>query len=271
MLGNHSKIKTLPVSAQQRFVALQSGEIDVLVRNTTRTLNRDALLKINFSATTFYDGQGFMVKKSLGIKSARELNGAAICVTQGTTTERNLADYFRRYSMKLKPVVMENTEELFKAFLSGRCDAFTSNTAILAGNRTKVKNPEKLVILPEIISKEPAAAGVRHGDDQWLDIIKWSVYARITAEELGITSKNVDKMRASKSPDVQRLLGVIAGNGKALGLSERWAYNIIKQVGNYGESFARHIGVGTPLNLPRGHNELWQRSPIGLMYAPPLK
>ncbi len=271
VFGDRSKIKTTAVSAQQRFVALQSGEIDVLVRNTTRTLNRDALLGINFSPTTFYDGQGFMVKKSTGIESVRKLNGAAICVTQGTTTEQNLADYFRKYSMKFKPVVMESTEELFKAFLSGRCDAFTSNTAILAGNRTKVKNHANLIILPEIISKEPAAAGVRHGDDEWFDIITWSIYARIAAEELGITSRNVDKMRKSKDPDVQRLLGVVKGNGKALGLSENWAYNIIKQVGNYGESFARHIGKNTPLRLPRGRNDLWSRTTGGLMYAPPLK
>ena len=271
VLGDHKKIKTIPVSAQQRFVALQSGEIDVLVRNTTQTLNRDALLGINFSPTTFYDGQGFLVKKNTGIKSVKQLNGAAICVTQGTTTERNLADYFRRYRMKMKPVVMESGEELFKAFLSGRCDAFTSNTAILAGNRTKVKKPAELIILPEIISKEPAAAGVRHGDDQWLDIITWSVYARIAAEELGITSRNVDQMRKSKDPDVQRLLGIIKGNGKAIGLNEDWAYQIIKQVGNYGESYARHLGPDTPLSLPRGRNELWQRSALGLMYAPPVK
>lgn len=271
ILGDHRKIKTTPLSAQQRFVALQSGEIDVLVRNTTRTLNRDALLGVNFSPTTFYDGQGFMVKQSDGIKSVRELSGAAVCVTQGTTTERNLSDYFRKYSMKLKPVVMESTEELFKAFLSGRCDAFTSNTAILAGNRTKVKKPAELIILPEIISKEPASAVVRHGDDRWLDIISWSIYARIAAEELGITSLNVDTLLKSKDPDVQRLLGVIKGNGKALGLSEKWAYNIIKQVGNYGESYARHIGVNTPLRLARGRNELWTRSATGLMYAPPLK
>lgn len=271
VLGDSSKIKTIPVSAQQRFVALQSGEIDVLVRNTTRTLSRDALLGINFSPTTFYDGQGFMVKKSIGIKSVRELNGAAICVTQGTTTERNLADYFRRHRMKLKPVVMESGEELFKSFLSGRCDAFTSNTAILSGNRTKVKNPAELIILPEVISKEPASAVVRHGDDEWFDIITWSIYARIAAEELGITLQNVDSMRKSKDPDVQRLLGVIKGNGKSLGLSESWAYDIIKQVGNYGESFARHIGNNTPLRLPRGRNELWTHSSTGLMYAPPLK
>ena len=271
VLGNHQQIKTIPVSAQQRFVALQTGEIDVLVRNTTQTLTRDTMLGINFSPTTFYDGQGFMVKKNSGITSVKQLNGAAICVTQGTTTERNLADYFRRYRLKMKPVVMESTEELFKAFLSGRCDAFTSNTAILAGNRTKVKKPADLIILPEIISKEPASAGVRHGDDQWFDIIKWSVYARIAAEELGITSGNADQMRKSNDPDVQRLLGVIAGNGKAIGLDENWAYRIIKQVGNYGESYARHLGTNTPLRLPRGRNELWQRSAVGLMYAPPLK
>ena len=271
VLGDKNKIKTIPLSAQQRFVALQSGEIDVLVRNTTRTLQRDAMLKISFSPTTFYDGQGFLVKKKIGIKSVRELNGAAICVTQGTTTERNLSDYFRRYKMKFKPVVMESTEELFKAFLSGRCDAFTSNTAILAGNRTKVKNPSELIILPEIISKEPASAGVRHGDDEWFDVITWSIYARIAAEEMGITSHNIAKKLKSRDPDVQRLLGVTKGNGKALGLNEQWAYHIIKQVGNYGESFARHIGKHTPLRLPRGHNALWTNSARGLMYAPPLK
>ena len=271
VLGDKNKIKTTPLSGQQRFVALQSGEIDVLVRNTSRTLQRDAMLKVNFSPTTFYDGQGFLVKKKAGIKSVRELNGAAICVIQGTTTERNLSDYFRKHSMKFKPVVMENGEELFKAFLSGRCDAFTSNTAILAGYRTKVKNPQTLIILPEIISKEPAAAGVRHGDDAWFDVVTWVVYARIAAEEMGITSHNVDAKLNSKDPDVQRLLGVTKGNGKALGLSEKWAYHIIKQVGNYGESYERHMGKHTPLRLPRGRNALWTSSAEGLMYAPPLK
>ena len=272
IFADKNKIKVVGLSAQQRFTALQSGEVDVLTRNTTRTLSRDTALGLNFAPVNYYDGQGFMVKKSMGIKSARQLNGASICVQQGTTTERNLADYFRRYKMKMKAVVMENNDELFNAFLSGRCDAYTTDASGLAADRTKAKKPASLVILPEIISKEPLAPAVRHGDDEWFDIATWSIYAMIAAEEMGITSRNIDRIKKKSSdPNVKRLLGVIKGNGKSLGLKENWAYNIIKQVGNYGESFEKHVGHKTPLKLSRGLNDLWTKGNGGLMYAPPLK
>ena len=272
VLGDKEKIRVVGLSAQQRFTALQSNEVDVLTRNTTRTLSRDTALGFNFAPVNYYDGQGFLVKKSLGVKKATELNSAAICVAQGTTNERNLSDYFRKHNMKFKPVVMESHAELFKAFMAGRCDVYTTDAAGLAAQRSRVKNPDSLVILPDIISKEPLSPVVRHGDDEWFDITTWSVYAMIAAEEMGITSKNVDKMKKkSKDPDTLRLLGVIVGNGKSLGLDESWAYNIIKQVGNYGESFERHVGKNTPLRLARGLNALWTQSDKGLMYAPPIK
>ena len=271
VLGNKDKIKVIGLTAQQRFTALQSGEIDVLTRNTTRTLTRDTSLGLNFAPVNYYDGQGFMVRKSLGVKSAKGLNGASICVLQGTTTERNLSDYFRKHKMKFKPVVMEKDNELFQAFMSGRCDVFTTDASGLAAQRSKTKKAKDLIILPEVISKEPLAPVVRHGDDEWLDITTWSIYAMIAAEEMGITSRNIDRMKKSSDPDVQRLLGVIKGNGKALGLKENWSYNIIKQVGNYGESFERNVGVKTPLRLERGLNQLWTKGSGGLMYAPPLK
>lgn len=269
MFGDAKKIKAVGLSAQQRFTALQSGEVDVLTNTTTRSLTRDSALGLNFAPVNYYDGQGFLVKKKLGVKSARELNGAAVCVLQGTTTERNLADYFRKHSMKFKPVVMEDENELFKAFLTGRCDAFTNDASSLAASRSKVKKPQELVVLPEIISKEPLAPVVRHGDDEWLDIVTWSVYAMIAAEEMGVTTKNAARMKKSRDPNVQRLLGVTAGNGKSLGLTENWAYDIIRLVGNYGEVFERNIGKRTPLRLERGLNDLWTRG--GLMYAPPLQ
>lgn len=271
VFGNSKKIKVVGLSAQQRFTALQSGEVDVLTRNTTHTLSRDTALGLNFAPVNYYDGQGFLVRKALGVKSARGLNGASICVIQGTTNERNLSDYFRKHKMKYKPVVMENNNELFKAFMAGRCDVFSTDASGLAAQRSKTKKPSELIILPDIISKEPLAPAVRHGDDEWLDIVTWSVYAMIAAEEMGITSRNVKRMKKSNDPNVQRLLGVIKGNGKSLGLNEAWAYNIIKQVGNYGESFDRNVGKSTPLKLARGLNGLWTSGKNGLMYAPPLK
>ncbi len=271
VFGDSKKIDVVGLSAQQRFTALQSGEVDVLTRNTTHTLSRDTALGLNFAPVNYYDGQGFLVRKALGVKNARGLNGASICVIQGTTNERNLSDYFRKHKMKYKPVVMENNNELFKAFMAGRCDVFSTDASGLAAQRSKTKKPSELVILPDIISKEPLAPAVRHGDDEWLDIVKWTVYAMIAAEEMGITSRNVKRMKKSSDPDVQRLLGVIKGNGKAIGLTETWAYNIIKQVGNYGESFERNVGKNTPLKLARGLNGLWTTGKNGLMYAPPLK
>ena len=269
VFGVPDKLKFVPLSAKTRFTALQSGEIDVLTRNCTQTLGRETALGLNFVHVNYYDGQGFLVAKNLGVKSASELDGATVCVLPGTTTELNVADYFRANNMKMKPVVIESTPELTKAFFAGRCDVLTSDASQLASHRSIARNPNDYIILPEIISKEPLAPVVRHGDDQWYDIVNFSVLAMIAAEELGITSKNLDQMVKTKDPKIQRFLGVTAGNGKALGLDEKWAYNIIKQVGNYGEIFERNVGVNTPLKLQRGLNDLWTRG--GLMYAPPFK
>ena len=269
VFGVPDKLKFIPLTAKTRFTALQSGEIDVLTRNCTQTLSRESALGLNFAHVNYYDGQGFMVPKKLGVKSAKELSGATVCVLPGTTTELNAADFFRANGMKMKPVVIESTPELAKAFFAGRCDTLTSDASQLAGTRAVAPNPEDYVILPEIISREPLAPAVRHGDDQWYDIVNFSVMALIEAEYLGITSKNVDKMMTSKDPKIQRFLGVSAGNGKALGLDEKWAYNIVKQVGNYGEIYERNVGVNTPLGLKRGLNALWTEG--GLMYTPPFK
>ncbi len=269
VFGDANKVRYTPLTAKTRFTALQSGEIDVLTRNCTRTLTRDTALGLDFTQVNYYDGQGFLVPKKLGIKSAKELDGAAVCVLPGTTTEQNVADYFRANNMKMNPVVIESTAELAKAFFAGRCDVLTSDASQLAGTRAVAPNPKDYKILPEIISKEPLAPAVRHGDNQWKDIVDYSVLAMINAEELGITSKNVDAMLKSKNPKIQRFLGVTPGNGKALGLDENFAYNIIKQVGNYGEVFERNVGVNTPLGLERGLNALWTNG--GLMYSPPFK
>ena len=264
-----NKIKYTPLTAKTRFTALQSGEIDVLTRNATQTLSRDTALGLDFVQVNYYDGQGFLIPKKLGVKSARELDGAAVCVLPGTTTELNVADYFRANGMKMNPVVIENTAELAKAFFAGRCDVLTSDASQLAGTRAVAPNPKDYIILPEIISKEPLAPAVRHGDNKWKDIVNYAVLALINAEELGITSKNVDKMLNSPDPKVKRFLGVTPGNGKALGLDEKFAYNIVKQVGNYSEIFERNVGVNTSLGIERGLNALWTDG--GLMYSPPFK
>jgi len=269
IFGEPDKLKFTPLTAKTRFTALQSGEIDVLTRNCTQTLGRETALGLNFVHVNYYDGQGFLVPKKLGIKSALELDGATVCVLPGTTTELNVADYFRTNNMKMNPVVIESTPELAKTFFAGRCDVLTSDASQLAGTRAVAPNPSDYVVLPEIISREPLAPAVRHGDDQWYDIINFSVMAMIEAEYLGITSQNIDAMMKSKDPKVQRFLGVSAGNGKALGLDEMWAYNIVKKVGNYGEVFERNIGVNTPLAIARGLNALWTNG--GLMYTPPFK
>jgi general L-amino acid transport system substrate-binding protein len=269
IFGDADKIKYTPLTAKTRFTALQSGEVDVLTRNATQTLSRDTDLGLDFAQVNFYDGQGFLVPKQLGVNSATELDGASVCVLPGTTTEQNVADYFRVKNMKMNPVVIENTAELAKAFFAGRCDCMTSDASQLAGIRAVAPNPADYVILPEIISKEPLAPAVRHGDNQWKDIVNYSVLALIEAEELGITSANVDEMLNSTDPKIQRFLGVTPGNGKALGLDEKWAYNIIKQVGNYAEVFERNVGVDTPLMIERGLNALWTNG--GLMYSPPFK
>ena len=265
VFGDANKLKFVALTAVQRLPALQSKEIDVLCRNTTQTLTRETVNGLNFCHVNFYDGQGFLVPKKLGVKNAKELEGATVCVLPGTTTEMNAADFFRKNRMKWKPVVIEQTAELSKAFFAGRCDCLTSDASQLAAHRSVAPNPDDYVLLPEIISKEPLAPVVRHGDDQWYDIVNWTVMALIQAEEFGITSKNVDDMLESKDPQIQRFLGVTPGSGKALGLDEKWAYNIIKQVGNYGEIFERNVGPNTPLALERGLNDLWTRG--GLMYS----
>jgi len=269
VLGDANKVKFVPLTAVQRLPALQSKEIDVLCRNTTQTLTRETINGLNFAHVNYYDGQGFLVPKKLGVKSAKELGGATVCVLPGTTTEMNAADFFRKNGLKWKPVVIEQTAVLSKAFFAGRCDVLTSDASQLAAHRSVAPNPKDYVLLPEIISKEPLAPVVRHGDDQWYDIVNWTVMALIQAEEFGITSKNVDKMLKTKDPEIQRFLGVTPGLGKALGLDDKWTYNIIKQVGNYGEIFERNVGVNTPLGLERGLNGLW--TDCGLMYAAPFR
>ncbi|OGQ92910.1 MAG: amino acid ABC transporter substrate-binding protein [Deltaproteobacteria bacterium RIFOXYC2_FULL_48_10] len=269
VFGDPDKIKYTPLTAKTRFTALQSGEIDVLFRNATQTLTRDTDLGLDFAMVNYYDGQGFLIPKKLGVKSAKELDGATVCVLPGTTTELNVADYFRSNKMKMNPVVIENNAELAQAFFAGRCDCLTSDASQLAGTRAVAPNPGDYMILPEIISKEPLAPAVRHGDNQWKDIVTYTIYALIEAEELGITSKNVDEMLKSVNPVVQRFLGVTEGNGKALGLDEKFAYNIVKMVGNYSEVFERNVGKNTQLGIERGLNALWTNG--GLMYSPPFK
>jgi len=269
VFGDPEKVKFVTLTTQTRFTALQSKEIDVLCRNATATLSRETDLGLNFVSVNYYDGQGFLVPKKLGVKSAKELSGASVCVLPGTTTEQNLSDFFRANKLTLKPVVIEQNTELNQAFFAGRCDVLTSDASQLAGIRAVAPKPEDYVILPDIISKEPLAPVVRHGDDQWRDIVDFSVLAMIEAEDLGITSKNVDEMLKSENPNVKRFLGVTPGNGKALGLDEKWAYNIVKRVGNYGEVFERNVGENTKLQLKRGLNAQWKDG--GLMYSMPFK
>ena len=270
ILGDGKKVKFVPTTGQNRFTALQSGEIDMLARNTTSTLTREADLGFNFAPVVFYDGQGFMVPKKLNVKSAKELNGATICVSQGTTTELNLADYFRSNKMEMRPLVIEKLDEVENAYFSGRCDAYTTDRSGLASTRiTKATTPEDHIILPEVISKEPLAPIVRTGDDEWLHIVRWVIYALIDAEEKGISSKNVDQMLTSDDPEVKRMLGATPGMGKSLHLDEKWAYNAVKQVGNYGEIFDRNVGKDSRLKLDRGLNALWSNE--GLMYAMPIR
>jgi general L-amino acid transport system substrate-binding protein len=264
VFGDASKVKFSALTAVQRLPALQSKEIDVLCRNTTQTLTRETVNGLNFAHVNYYDGQGFLVPKKLGVKSAMELEGATICVLPGTTTEMNAADFFRANNMQWKPVVIEQTAELSKAFFAGRCDCLTSDVSQLAAHRSVALNPDDYIILPEIISKEPLCPVVRHGDDQWYDIVNWTVMALLEAEEMGINSGNVDGMLKSKDPKIMRFLGVTPGMGKALGLDEKWAYNIVKQVGNYDEIFERNVGKNTKLGLARGLNALWNQG--GIMY-----
>jgi general L-amino acid transport system substrate-binding protein len=269
VLGDAGKVKFTPLSAKERFTALQSGEVDILSRNTTWTLVRDSALGLNFAGVNYYDDQGFMVRTDLGVKSALELDGASVCVNIGTTTELNLSDYFRANNMKFNPVVFEKADEVVAAYDAGRCDVYTTDQSGLAAQRVKLKDPKAHVILPEIISKEPLGPVVRHGDDKWLDAVKWTLYAMVEAEELGVTSKNVDQMKTSANPNIKRLLGTEGDGGKSLGLPADWAYNIVKQVGNYGEIYERHVGVKTSLGLERGLNALWKDG--GLQYAMPVR
>jgi general L-amino acid transport system substrate-binding protein len=273
IFGDATKVKYVPLTSQQRFTALQSGEVDMLSNNTTITLTRDTALGLDFTAVTYYDGQGFMVPKKLGVKSAKELNGATVCVAPGTTTELNLADYFRANKMSFKPVVIEKVDEIRAAFFSGRCDVYTTDASALAATRVaNVPAPltqDDFVILPDIISKEPLAPVVRHGDNQFADIVRWTQYAMVEAEEYGINSKNVDEMLKSDNPTIKRILGVTPGMGKALGVDEKWVYNVVKQVGNYGESFDRNVGKDSALKIDRGLNKLWTQG--GLQYAPPIR
>jgi general L-amino acid transport system substrate-binding protein len=270
VFADASKVRYVPLTAQARLTALQTGEIDLLARNTTYTLTRDTSAGLNFTVINYYDGQGFLVAKSLGAKSALELSGATVCVQTGTTNELNLADYFRASKMELRPVTLEKYEEMIAAYVAGRCDALSADASALATIRANATpRPEEHVILPELISKEPLAPAVRQGDDQWFDIVRWSQFAMIEAEERGVSSANVDAMRNSEDPNIRRLLGVTPGMGAALGLRENWAYAIIEQVGNYGESFDRNVGAGSKLNLPRALNALWTQG--GLMYAMPVR
>ncbi|QAU50226.1 amino acid ABC transporter substrate-binding protein [Bradyrhizobium guangzhouense] len=269
VLNDPTKIKFVPLSAKDRFTALQSGEIDVLSRNTTWTVSRDTSLGANFTGVTYYDGQGFMVKKSLKVNSALELNSASVCVQTGTTTELNLADYFKANNMKYEVIAFGTIDEAIKAYESGRCDVFTDDSSGLYASRLKLTNPADHVVLPEIISKEPLGPMVRHGDDQWFDIVKWTLFAMVSAEELGITQKNVDEMAKSDKPELKRVLGTDGNLGEQLGLTKDWVIRIVKAVGNYGESFDRNVGEGSPLKISRGINNLWTKG--GLQYSPPIR
>lgn len=269
IFGDATKVKFTPLSAKERFTALQSGEIDVLSRNTTWTLVRDTTLGLDFVGVTYYDGQGFMVRQKANIKAAKELGGATICVNTGTTTELNVADWFRANKLKYKLLVFEKNDEVVAAYDAGRCDVFTTDQSGLYADRLKLKNPAEHVILPEVISKEPLGPAVRHGDDQWADVVRWTIYALTQAEEFDLTQANVDARKSEQNPDVRRFLGVEGDMGKDLGVKADWAYQIVKQVGNYGEVFERNLGQGSPLKIARGQNNLWNKG--GLHYAMPVR
>jgi general L-amino acid transport system substrate-binding protein len=271
VFGDPGKVKFTPLSAKQRFTALSSGEIDILSRNTTWTMTRDTQLGLNFAGVNYYDGQGMMVPTSLGVKSAKELDGANICTNTGTTTELNITDYFRANGMKFNLVAFEKADEVVAAYDAGRCDVYTTDRSGLAAQRTKLTQPDAHMVLPEIISKEPLGPVVRQGDDQWFNIVRWTLNAMINAEEMGISSKNVNNKKfASKlDPSVARLIGKEGKFGQELGLSNDWAYNVILKVGNYGESYEANVGPNTPLKLDRGVNALWSKG--GILYAPPIR
>ena len=264
-----TKVRFIPLAAKDRFTALQSGEVDVLARNTTWTMSRDTQLGLEFAGVNYYDGQGFMVRKKLGVSSAKELNGASVCTQQGTTTELNLADYFRANNMKYEVVAFATSDETFKAYDAGRCDAFTTDASGLYAERLRASAPDDHIVLPEIISKEPLGPSVRHGDNQWGDIVRWTHYAMLNAEELGVTRANVDQMKNSPNPEIKRLLGTEGKFGESIGLTNDWAYRIIKHVGNYGEVFEKNIGEGSRLKIKRGQNALWTKG--GLQYGVPIR
>ena len=269
IFNDPTKVKFVPLSAKDRFTALQSGEIDVLSRNTTWTLSRDTSLGANFTGVTYYDGQGFLVKKSLKVNSALELNSASVCVQTGTTTEQNLADYFKSNNMKYEVIAFGTADETVKAYESGRCDVFTSDVSQLYAERLKLANPADHAVLPEVISKEPLGPMVRHGDDQWFDLVKWVLFAMVDAEELGVTQKNVDDMAKSDKPELKRVFGTDGNLGEQLGVTKDWVSRIVKAVGNYGEVFDRNVGAGSKLGIARGLNQLWNKG--GIQYAPPIR
>ncbi len=269
IFNDPTKVKFVPLTAKDRFTALQSGEIDVLSRNTTWTLSRDTSLGLDFAAITYYDGQGFMVRKALKVSSALELSDASVCVQQGTTSELNLADYFRSNHMGLKTVTFATGEEALKAFEFSRCDSYTTDSSGLYGERQQLAEPSQYIVLPEIISKEPLSPAVRQGDAQWTDIVRWTHFVMLDAEELGVNKASVDEKLKSDDPETRRLLGVEGQYGEAFGLTNDWAYRIIKHVGNYGEIFERNVGQGSPLKIVRGLNALWTKG--GLQYGPPIR
>jgi general L-amino acid transport system substrate-binding protein len=269
IFNDPTKVKFTPLSAKDRFTALQSGEVDVLSRNSTWTLSRDSSLGLNFAAVNYYDGQGFMVRKALKINSALELNGASVCTQTGTTTELNVADFFRANKMKYEVLALATADETVKAYDGGRCDVFTTDVSQLYAEKLKLTNANDHIILPDIISKEPLGPVVRHGDDQWFDLVKWTHFAMINAEELGVSSKTLDDALKSDKPDIRRLVGTEGNMGEQLGLTKDWAVRIIKQVGNYGEAFERSVGSGSKLGIARGLNNLWTKG--GIQYAPPIR
>jgi general L-amino acid transport system substrate-binding protein len=269
IFNDPNAVRYTPLTSQERFTALSAGEIDVLSRTTTWTMSRDTQLGIKFIGTMFYDGQGFMVREADGIASAKDLSGAAICIESGTTTELNAADYFAANGMEFNTVVFVDQDEVFKAYEDGRCDVYTTDSSALASERSKAANPDEHVILPEIISKEPLGPVVRQGDDLWFNIARWSYYALLEAEELGVTQANVDEMLGSDNPAIKRLLGVEGDFGTPVGLTKDWAYQVVKHIGNYGESYERHVGPNTPIGLARGLNALWRDG--GIQYAPPIR
>jgi general L-amino acid transport system substrate-binding protein len=270
VLGDANKARFVPLSSKESFTAVQTGAVDMLTRNTTWTQTRDTALGLHFTATTYYDGQGFMVRRRIGVDNALQLDGATVCVNAGTTTELNVADYFRANRMRFNPVVFEKSDEVLAAYQAGRCDVYTTDQSGLYAQRLKLRDPADHIILPEIISKEPLGPVVRQGDDAWFNIVRWTIFALINAEEMGVRRDNADTLRqTSKDPKIRRLLGAEGKAGENMGLDNDWALRAIRQLGNYGELFERHLGMQSPLRINRGLNKLWTK--CGLLYAPPIR